>query len=360
MSLLLLKQAPAIAAGGGGGSFTDGDSVSLSITGAGTKTTPGPYAYYDPTVQSLTLSSSYANNGAVALSVGSNGTWNAIGTNAGSMTNQIQTAGLRTSTSADRLFYQALTAVASESSGWGMGINIGLGGLTSTDQLYLNLWHRMSYNQGAGTNTNVIWNMKPWIIYSNSRGGGEFYVGFDSGSPSSITDMTLRSGGNAGSPTQYSSKSYWNNYFEDAWLCWEHEFTVGSGTSGGHRLWIHDETPSIALDMNDTTMATWATGNDWDFIRIGEYFRYAQMEYWTECFYMDTTFQRLMIGNASTYAACTRREVQRCTAWSSDAITFNLRSGGIDATGDMWAYAIDSSGSVVNSSGVHSDNWTVN
>jgi hypothetical protein len=230
-----------------------------------------------------------------------------------------------------------------------MGINLPVQ-VTSGQRLYWFMWHRASYNQGAGTNSSVTWNMKPWILYSGNI--DQFYIGFDSGIPSTVQGMTLRTGGTQSSNAVWANTGHWNAAFEQTWLGWEHEIVAGAGQAGGFRLWLHDETPSIALEIDAPSSSTWGAGEDWTNLRIGEYFRYFQMEYTTEYVYVDTTFKRLMFGDASTYSACTRREVQVASSWQNGAITGAARSGGLDFSAPIWAYAIDESGTVINENGV--------
>ena len=58
--------------------------------------------------------------------------------------------------------------------------------------------------------------------------------------------------------------------------------------------------------------------------------------------YVDNTFARVMIGNASTFAASTTREVQIPTAWSTSTITVQVNRGSFGASASAWLYVIDS------------------
>jgi hypothetical protein len=59
--------------------------------------------------------------------------------------------------------------------------------------------------------------------------------------------------------------------------------------------------------------------------------------------YVDTTRQRLELGNASTWAACTRREVQPTTAWSDGSITALCQKGAI-SSGTAWLFVVGADG----------------
>ena len=76
----------------------------------------------------------------------------------------------------------------------------------------------------------------------------------------------------------------------------------------------------------------------------------SQISHYLDNLYVDNTQSRVEIGNASTWNACTRREIQIPSAWSSGSITVNVRQGTFPL-GAAWLYVVDSSGNI-NSSGV--------
>lgn len=67
-------------------------------------------------------------------------------------------------------------------------------------------------------------------------------------------------------------------------------------------------------------------------------------------FYLDTTWARVMIGNASTFAASTHREPQIPTAWSSNSITISVNQGAFPNFNNVYLYVVDPNGRV-NSTG---------
>ena len=58
--------------------------------------------------------------------------------------------------------------------------------------------------------------------------------------------------------------------------------------------------------------------------------------------YVDDTWARVVLGNASTLSASTVREVQIPSAWSATSITITVNEGSL-TSGDRWLYVIDSS-----------------
>lgn len=61
--------------------------------------------------------------------------------------------------------------------------------------------------------------------------------------------------------------------------------------------------------------------------------------------YIDNTWARVEIGNASTYANCTHIEIQPPTAWSSDSISVTLNQGSFNDGQTVYLYVRDADGS---------------
>lgn len=66
--------------------------------------------------------------------------------------------------------------------------------------------------------------------------------------------------------------------------------------------------------------------------------------------YIDTTQARVEIGDASTWAACTHKEVQPATSWSASSAIVTLNRGSFGTSDTAYVYVVDSTGAV-NSSG---------
>lgn len=65
--------------------------------------------------------------------------------------------------------------------------------------------------------------------------------------------------------------------------------------------------------------------------------------YWDEL-YVDSTRTRVEIGNASTFAACTHREIQIPTAWSNTSITATVNLGSFTSTAGLYAFVVAADG----------------
>ncbi len=65
---------------------------------------------------------------------------------------------------------------------------------------------------------------------------------------------------------------------------------------------------------------------------------------WLDDLYADDTWARVMIGNASTFAASTVREIQIPSAWSNTSITITVNRGSFTNLNNAFLYVIDASG----------------
>jgi hypothetical protein len=65
--------------------------------------------------------------------------------------------------------------------------------------------------------------------------------------------------------------------------------------------------------------------------------------YYTDI-YLDTTLSHVIIGNASTLSASTKREVQIPTSWSNNSITLKVNLGAFSAGQTAYLYVFDSNG----------------
>jgi hypothetical protein len=70
--------------------------------------------------------------------------------------------------------------------------------------------------------------------------------------------------------------------------------------------------------------------------------------FWMDDIYVDSSFARVMLGNASTYAASTRFEMQVPTSWADGSIELKANQGAFPGGTDAYLYVIDSGGAVSN------------
>lgn len=81
--------------------------------------------------------------------------------------------------------------------------------------------------------------------------------------------------------------------------------------------------------------------NSWPEAKVGT----SMYAYFSDI-YVDDTWARVELGNANTYAACTRREMQIPTVWSDSTVTIEANQGAFVTGQTTYLYVIDSNGQV--------------
>ncbi len=71
---------------------------------------------------------------------------------------------------------------------------------------------------------------------------------------------------------------------------------------------------------------------------------------WLDDIYIDNTWTHVVIGNASTYTACTHFEVQPASAWGASSASIKINQGSFADGSSQYLYVVDSTG-VANATG---------
>jgi PKD repeat protein len=147
-------------------------------------------------------------------------------------------------------------------------------------------------------------------------------------------------------------------------------FSVNAIAGGWHHLqtWVQASDNGIAngkirvwLDgvlraTSDAYLTVTNNTGNWDHLRVGYYHAHDEIPglcdaspgdayvYWDNV-YVDNTPARVEIGNAATYAACTLREIQIPSAWSTTSISATVNTGAF-ADGGAWLYVVNGNGVV--------------
>jgi hypothetical protein len=89
----------------------------------------------------------------------------------------------------------------------------------------------------------------------------------------------------------------------------------------------------------------------WSSIYVGNYgYGKQRWNVYFDDIYIDNTWARVEIGNASTYSACTKREIQPAVRWSDSSIDITLNQGSFSTLNGLFLFVVDSNGNA--SSGV--------
>jgi len=132
------------------------------------------------------------------------------------------------------------------------------------------------------------------------------------------------------------------------WSKVEHFFTISNVANGGRLIIKENNVTYYDQTMRGDNVA--GTGrND----GIGGFSRNSgngnNYRYFADI-YLDYSLQHVMLGNASTLAACTVLEVCPPTAWSDTSVTVTVNRGALADSGSIYAYVYDAAGTA-NSTG---------
>ncbi len=123
------------------------------------------------------------------------------------------------------------------------------------------------------------------------------------------------------------------------------------GADNGYvRIWVD----GVAKEVNNLTTVMPGVGY-WNQARIGYYVAHDAVDgcaaagdaytYWDNI-YIDNTQARVELGNAPTYSACTHREIQIPTSWSSSQVTVTMNQGTFNSGENAYLYVVTANGAV--------------
>lgn len=189
-------------------------------------------------------------------------------------------------------------------------------------------------------------NYKPYRMYGGSD-TMELYKGYGCGYQ---VHTVLDSGYNN---TNWASQQISNDKWQHYQLIYKASAPkVADGT-------IISLIDGVTNGQNNNAIQTRSVSTHLDQIRIGHYFDTGSRDgcspasnsvLYTDNVYIDTTWSRVEIGNAATYAASTHREVQIPFAWSTSSVSVTVNTGSFTAGETAYLYVFDSTGAV-NSAG---------
>jgi hypothetical protein len=113
------------------------------------------------------------------------------------------------------------------------------------------------------------------------------------------------------------------------------------------------------LVSDHRNVVTRTTSAHWENIRVGHYWATdgvpecagnSGADIFIDNIYIDTTWARVELGNASTYSASTKREIQIPVSWGANSIQLKVNAGSFTPGSQAYLYVTDADG-VVNATG---------
>lgn len=209
--------------------------------------------------------------------------------------------------------------------------------------VYMDWWVRVNLKD------NVSRNWKPWRLYGANDAMTANTVVMCNGNGLSIINETREAGfwwGEGGSV----NNGKWQHY----------QVLLKASSSPGAADGAVKQYINGRLASDHSGIVTRTSSSHWNQIRIGHYWATDAVaecgsnggaDIYLDNVYIDTTWARVELGNASTYAASTERAIQIPTSWSANSITFNVNTGAFKEGSTAYIYVVDSNDNV-NSSGI--------
>jgi hypothetical protein len=148
------------------------------------------------------------------------------------------------------------------------------------------------------------------------------------------------------------------NYCTPNWNASENSLDPGDGWMKREIIVHHTNDSTGWIDIyEDGNLIDYDNGHSWvgnpsstsfDRVVFGGYNRLGDtnnFRYWDDI-YHDNTLARVIIGNASTLASSTVREVQIPTAWSDNSITITVNQASFSLCEPLYLYVVDANGVV--------------
>lgn len=211
------------------------------------------------------------------------------------------------------------------------------------DVLYIDYWYRLTPVDASGINGR---NYKPWRVWTN-----DISMQFN---PGTMPGAGIFSIYDNGYPAQLPEISMWNGEERD-YGNWKHEqVVVGVSDPGVANGVLHRYINSQPIGPFSDSLVFRTRNILPTEIRIGHYWATDEdpgdpismpsntgADLYIDDLYIDRTWSRVEIGDASTYSACTHREIQIPSAWSAGSITTTINQGSFANNSTVYLYVTD-------------------
>jgi len=298
------------------GIFLDGNSVTLTGTSFGTKTA-APLMW--DTFEDGTVNTNLASNVAGSKNWSINVDNNPNPSNNGPQYNTAQ------------VYNGSQSAFADIQDGG--NCSSGLSTL-ATEKIFTSFYFRWNLVSGSTSGTTT----KGFRV--NADDGPNVYTSYPQSVVQDFQDdsrMTISPNDSANGATRHFPGSI----AQDTWF--KLEYYLEMGDPG---IYQHSEDLVVQIDRTPVTRTTGVT-DKWERLHMPFFAGNGiTTEYWYDDVYIDITRARVEVGDASTYAACTLREIQPATAWSDTSVTVTVNEGRVTTEGSQFLYAIDDNGDV--------------
>lgn len=334
---------------GGAAGFVTGSSYTLTGSGFGTKTQPLPIMFDN--FSSGTVGARVRPN---SPTISASGTWIWDDHGISSTVRPVYATDiLRTNSTrnAKAAFSGSVNLNALEL--------IDSGFTNAGDEKFVSWW--MYYDiTGSGYSDNF----KPYMVYGTSENQvPEFYLGWglppsDGGLRNSFQDKVIGAGASGIiNPTVNNGPHV--DEIAGKWIKFEVWLKQSSADTydGAYQVRVHTPEDSVPIELthdDPTTRTRLYSDRNYRNFFIGSFHRNTggtSANVYISDVYSDNTRQRVELGDAATWSACTFTEAQVATAWADTSITITANAGAFTTGQTAYLYVIDSTGTPVSTSG---------
>ena len=300
------QAAPAVS--GVSGTLSSGQTVTIAGSGFGTKSTVAPVLWDD---------FEKGNNGSLIQNNNAQiGKWDS---GAGSEVVTYSTTKSRTGTKSS--YHDFIN-----------NYNASLAKNMAFSRLYMDFWVAVDYVDRPARN------FKPWRLYGADDSLQLSYVW--------LCDSQLIQRDSAGwSQADWGGPTYSKGKWMHMQLVYQESSPNGSDGTIRHAV------DSVTAGLNSGSILTRKQNASFGQIRIGHYWSREAVDacasnggarVYVDDVYIDTSWARVELGNASTYSASTHREIQVPTAWSNGSVAVKFNPGTFTAGSTAYLYVTDS------------------
>jgi hypothetical protein len=203
-------------------------------------------------------------------------------------------------------------------------------------RLYMDFWMLVKYNSIKSRN------FKPWRLYGDNDNYQLDYVWLCN------SNLMNRVQANTGLGLgDYGGPAYSNGQWMHIQLSYQQS---SPGQTNGA---VHHFINSVVAGLDSNSVETETASASFDQIRIGHYWdsnsddvcpSNSGAHIYVDDAYIDTSWSRVEIGNSSSYTAATHREIQVAKTWADGSVTVNFNPGSFTSGSAAWLFVIDANG----------------
>jgi hypothetical protein len=215
----------------------------------------------------------------------------------------------------------------------------------NTTKYYLDFWHYITTDSDPQPE-----NIKPWRLHQANAGAPNIYFGFAGpsagdtvfGTDGTDSNVSGYFGSNDnGVAIPLTGSDWYNN--------WQHMLVmIDVGTPGSpNGSVVAYVNGKLRMNYNRNVIVLAGGYSNFPELWLGNYVRsdpHGNTHAYWDSVYVDSSWARVEVGNAASYAACTHRETQIPTSWSGNSLSVRLNRGSFSSFNGTYLFVIDSTG----------------